>query len=132
MHKLRVTFEENKVIRFSPPPPRVHAFSPGALELAEPGALRRARVPAEDKALCCWRQPGVPRCQGTAGRAAGGGGSTVDPSLVDQQNPSISHCEGSRLVQRFRKLFNPACVKLLLPEGIQIGSPIRPLRGALV
>lgn len=116
-------------------PPRPYAWmrfpqEPLSWQSREPCA--EPESPRGDTALCCWRQPGVPRSQGTAGTAAGDGGSTADQSLVDQQYPAISHCEGSCLVRRFRKLFNPACVKLLLPEGIQIGSPIRPLRGAPV
>lgn len=68
-----------------------------------------------------------------AGRGRPGAGrDAVVQSLVDRQNLSVSRYESSCLVQRLRKLFNFVCLKLLLPEGTQLGSPIGALRGAPV
>lgn len=79
-----------KKIKSSVSPPRPHACmrfpqEPLSWQSREPCA--EPESPRGDKALLLEAAWG-PRSQGTAGRAAGGGGSTADPSLVDQQNPS--------------------------------------------
>lgn len=78
-----------------------------------------------------------PRQPGQSGEGGVGGGEKVGwDKVVQSLSTSRTHAPPATrdpaFCQRLRKLFNSACLKLLLPGGVQIGSPIRPLRRALV
>lgn len=87
---------------------------------------------------------GLPCSRGGAGGRGKAGGTRLSEGFCRPAEPirlplwrTVGmfplHFGSSCLARRLRKkLFNSACFRPLLPEDVQIGSPIRPLRGAPV